>query len=170
MKLIAEVDGRSYALDVRREGARVEASVDGRRYELEARETEAGAFLLLAAGGRVYECRANGAGAVAGGTREVQIGDEVFQVKLIDPKRLRGARGAGAEASGRAQVTASMPGKVVRVLVEAGASVEAGDGLVVVEAMKMQNELKSPKSGTVVEVRAGAGATVNAGDVLVVVE
>ncbi|HEV2879768.1 MAG TPA: biotin/lipoyl-containing protein [Pyrinomonadaceae bacterium] len=170
MKLIAEVEGQSYALDVRREGARVEASVDGRRYELEARETEAGAFLLLAAGGRVYECRANRAAAGAGGTREVQIGDEVFQVKLIDPKRLRGARGAGAEASGRAQVTASMPGKVVRVLVEAGASVEAGDGLVVVEAMKMQNELKSPKSGTVVEVRAGAGATVNAGDVLVVVE
>ena len=168
MKLIAEVDGQSYALDVRREGARVEASVDGRRYELEARETEAGAFLLLAAGGRVYECRANQ--AAASGAREVQIGDEVFEVRLVDPKRLRGARGAGAEASGRAQVAASMPGKVVRVLVEVGAIVEAGDGLVVVEAMKMQNELKSPKAGTVVEVRAGAGATVNAGDVLVVIE
>jgi len=169
MKLIAEVDGRSYALDVRREGARVEASVDGRRYELEARETEAGAFLLLGAGGRVYECRADRM-ATPGGAREVQIGDEVFRVSLVDPKRLGGARGAGAEASGRAQVAASMPGKVVRVLVEAGARVEAGDGLVVVEAMKMQNELKSPKGGVVVEVRAGAGATVNAGDVLVVVE
>jgi biotin carboxyl carrier protein len=170
MKLTAEIDGHSYALDVRREGARVEATVDGRRYELEARETEAGAFLLLAAGGgRVYECRA-GRAAVPGGAREVQIGDEVFQVKLVDPRRLRGARGAGAEAGGRAQVMASMPGKVVRVLVEVGALVEAGDGLVVVEAMKMQNELKSPKGGAVVEVRAVAGATVNAGDVLVVVE
>jgi biotin carboxyl carrier protein len=169
MKLIAEIDGQSYALDMRREGGRVEATVEGRRYELEARETEAGAFLLLSAGGRVYECRANRATA-PGGASEVQIGDEVFQVKLVDPKRLRGGRGAGAEASGRAQVTASMPGKVVRVLVEEGASVEAGDGLVVVEAMKMQNELKSPKGGTVVEVRAEAGLTVNAGDVLVVVE
>jgi biotin carboxyl carrier protein len=169
MKLTAEVDGQRYALDVRREGARVEASVDGRRYELEARETEAGAFLLLAAGGRVYECRTDRLDA-AGGAREVQIGDEVFQVRLFDPKRLGGARGAGAEASGRAQVAASMPGKVVRVLVEAGAKVEAGDGLVVVEAMKMQNELKSPKGGVVVEVRAEAGATVNAGDVLIVVE
>ena len=169
MKLIAEIDGQSYALDVRREGTRVEASVDGRPYELEARETEAGAFLLLAAGGRVYECRADGA-AGATGAREVQIGDEVFQVRLVDPKRLRGARGGGAEASGRAQVVASMPGKVVRVLVEQGADVEAGAGLLVVEAMKMQNELKSPKSGVVVEVRAEAGATVNAGDVLVVVE
>ena len=63
-----------------------------------------------------------------------------------------------------------MPGKVVRVLVERGQEVEAGAGLVVVEAMKMQNELKSPKAGTVVELRAAPGATVNAGDVLVVIE
>ena len=173
MKLTAEVDGQTYELELRREGARVEATVEGRCYQLEARETEAGAFLLLSTGGRVYECRAARASSSAqgvGGVREVQIGDAVFQVKLVDPKRLRGARGAGAEASGRVQVVASMPGKVVRVLVEAGAQVAAGDGLVVVEAMKMQNELKSPKGGTVVEVRAEAGATVNAGDVLVVVE
>jgi len=168
MKLTAEIDGQSYALDLRREGARVEASVDGRRYELEASETEPGSFLLLA-DGRVYECRANHTGAQDTLT-EVQIGDEIFQVTLVDPKRLRGGRRAGAEASGRAQIKASMPGKVVRVLVETGALVEAGDALVVIEAMKMQNELKSPKSGTVVEVRAGTGATVNAGDVLVIVE
>lgn len=172
MKLTAEIDGQSYALDLRREGARVEATVDGRRYELEAHETEAGAFLLLAGGGRVYECRANRTGPQDTAT-EVHLGDEIFQVTLVDPKRLSGARGAGAgaEASGgRAQIKASMPGKVVRVLVEAGALVAAGDALVVVEAMKMQNELKSPKSGTIVEVRAGTGATVNAGDVLVIVE
>jgi biotin carboxyl carrier protein len=170
MKLTAEVEGQSYALDVEwREGARVEATIDGRRYELEAHETEADVFLLLA-DGRVYECRAGAPPQQQGGAREVHIGDEIFRVTLFDPKRLRGARGAGAEASGRAQVVASMPGKVVRVMVAEGASVEAGDGLVVVEAMKMQNELKSPKSGTVVELRAEAGATVNAGDVLVVVE
>jgi biotin carboxyl carrier protein len=67
-------------------------------------------------------------------------------------------------------VLAPMPGKVVRVLVEEGQEVEAGAGLVVVEAMKMQNELKSPKKGTVAELRARPGATVNAGDVLAVVE
>ncbi|MBC7929115.1 MAG: biotin/lipoyl-binding protein, partial [Rubrivivax sp.] len=71
---------------------------------------------------------------------------------------------------GRAQINAPMPGKVVRVLVEAGQAVEAGAGLVVVEAMKMQNELKSPKTGTVSEVRVEPGATVNAGDVLVIIE
>ncbi len=171
MKLTAEIDGQSYALDLQHEGARVEATVDGRRYELEVRETEAGLFLVLA-GGRVYECWANRDGTQQqGGTTEVHLGDELFQVTLIDPKRLSGARGAGAEASGgRAQIKASMPGKVVRVLVATGALVEAGDALVVVEAMKMQNELKSPKSGSVVEVRAETGATVDAGDVLVVVE
>jgi biotin carboxyl carrier protein len=171
MKLTAEVDGQNYALRLeRREGARIEAEIDGRRYELEARETEAGAFMLLV-DGRVYECRANRAGTEASGaTSEVHIGDKTFSVTLFDPKRLRGARGAGAEASGRAHVKASMPGKVVRVLVSVGAHVEAGGGLIVVEAMKMQNELKSPKSGTVTEVRAEAGMTVNAGDVLVIVE
>ncbi|HLL72048.1 MAG TPA: biotin/lipoyl-containing protein [Pyrinomonadaceae bacterium] len=171
MKLIAEIAGTKHDLEIRRDGARVWAEVDGRLYELEAHEPEAGVYLLMHGGG-VYECRVEGdAVTAARGRREVRVHDSAYEVTFIDPKRLRGARGAGAEAQGgRAQVVASMPGKVVRVLTEAGASVEAGDGLIVVEAMKMQNELKSPKTGTVVEVRAEPGATVNAGDVLVVVE
>jgi biotin carboxyl carrier protein len=100
----------------------------------------------------------------------VSVGGREYGVRMTDPKHLRGAGALGGEQGGRAQVKAPMPGKVVRVLVEAGQVVEAGQGLVVVEAMKMQNELKSPKSGTVSEVRAAAGSTVNAGDVLVVVE
>ena len=68
------------------------------------------------------------------------------------------------------QIVASMPGKVVRVLVEVGAKVEAGDGIVVVEAMKMQNEMKSPKAGLVTSLTATPGATVNAGDVLAEIE
>jgi biotin carboxyl carrier protein len=63
-----------------------------------------------------------------------------------------------------------MPGKVVRLLVAAGDTVEAGQGLLVVEAMKMQNELKSPKKGIVRQVLAREGAAVNAGDVLAIVE
>ena len=63
-----------------------------------------------------------------------------------------------------------MPGKVVRILVEAGATVEQGDGILVVEAMKMQNELRSPKSGVVKELRAKEGATVGAGDILATIE
>jgi len=170
MKLTAEVSGKSHALQLRREGGRVLAEVDGRAYELEARETEAGALLLLH-GGSVHECRAEAAGAPAGDTWRVESGGRTFEVTLVDPRGLRAGVGAGAGvAEGRAGVASSMPGKIVRVLVEPGALVEAGDALVVVEAMKMQNELKSPKAGTVVEVAARVGATVNAGEVLVVVE
>src|SRR5947209_6206246 len=148
MKLIAEHEGTEHALELRREGARVVATVDDRRYEIEAREPEPGAYLLQA-GGRVYECRV-GEMLADGGAIEVETGAQIFQIGLRDPKRLRRSAEASAQASGRAQVLAAMPGKVVRVVVEQGAQVEAGDALVVVEAMKMQNELKSPKAGTVV--------------------
>lgn len=168
MKLTAEIEGREHALELRREGARVSAEVDGRRYELEARETEPG-VVLLALGGRVYECRAEPAGG-RGEAWRVEVGGRRFDVALVDPRRLRGVAGGGAQASGRAAVSSSMPGKVVRVLVELGDEVAAGDALVVVEAMKMQNELKSPKAGAVVELHAREGATVNAGEVLAVVE
>ena len=68
------------------------------------------------------------------------------------------------------EILAPMPGKVVRVHTEAGANVEKGEGVVVVEAMKMQNEMKSPRTGVVVSVKVKAGDTVNAGDVLAVIE
>jgi biotin carboxyl carrier protein len=166
MKLNAEIDGEKVALELRREGGRVWAEVGGRRYELEARALGAGEYLLVHEG-RVYECRV---GARDEGAAEVTVGARAYEVRLADPKRLRGAGSAGAHDAGRAQIKAPMPGKVVRVLVEAGQAVEAGQGVVVVEAMKMQNELKSPKAGAVAELRAEAGATVNAGDVLAVIE
>ena len=168
MKLTADIDGEQHALELRREGAHVFAQVGGRAYELEARPTGGGSYLIVL-GGRVYECRVEDDGA-AGGAAKVWVGGRAFEVALFDPRSLRAAGAGGAQSQGRAVVAASIPGKIVRVLVEEGAAVEAGDGLVVVEAMKMQNELKSPKAGTVVELRARAGATVNAGDVLAVVE
>ena len=168
MKLFAEIGGEKSPLELRREGGRVFAEVGGRGYELEAREPERGVYLLFHEG-RVYECRVSGGASPAGAT-EVRVGERTYEVHLSDPKRLRGAAAAAGHGEGRAQVHAPMPGKVVRVLVEEGQEVEAGDGLVVVEAMKMQNELKSPKAGTVAELHAQPGATVNAGDVLVVVE
>jgi biotin carboxyl carrier protein len=168
MKLTAEIAGEEHALELRREGARVVASVGGRVYELEARETERGAYLFLL-DGRVYECRVENERA-ANEAANVHVGTREFEVALFDPRRLRAAGAGGAQSQGRAVVASAIPGKVVRVLVEEGAQVEAGASLVVVEAMKMQNELKSPKAGTVTEVRARAGATVNAGEVLAIIE
>ncbi|HST52187.1 MAG TPA: biotin/lipoyl-containing protein [Pyrinomonadaceae bacterium] len=170
MKLNAEIEGEKVALEVRREGGRVFAEVGGRRYELEARAVGSSEYLLIH-GGRVYECRVGAArGARSRGELSVSVGAFEYAVALADPKHLRGARTVAEHEGGRAQVTAQMPGKVVRVLVSKGQEVEAGAGIVVVEAMKMQNELKSPKSGTVVELRIEPGATVNAGEVLAVIE
>ena len=168
MKLTAEIENEKHTLDIKREEGRVIAEVDGRRYELAVREPEAGSYLLIN-DGHVYECRVERDGA-RHGLVSVHTRNHDYTIKLIDPKRLRAAQSAGAQTDGAAQVIAPMPGKVVRVLVEQGAAVEAGQGLVVVEAMKMQNEMKSPRAGKVVELQAQAGATVNAGDVLAVIE
>jgi biotin carboxyl carrier protein len=92
-----------------------------------------------------------------------------FTAEVIDPRAWSGGRRGNVEAEGRQQVVAPMPGKVVRILVKAGDPVEAGQGLLVVEAMKMQNEIRSPKRGTVERVLAKEGQPVNAGEVLCVV-
>ena len=112
--------------------------------------------------GRSYLVSRNRAG-------ELYVNGVSCTVDVFDPRALR-TRGKGSASQGRQSVTASMPGKVIQVLVSAGDMVEAGQGLVVVEAMKMQNEMKSPKAGRIVEVKTKKHAAVAAGDVLVVVE
>jgi biotin carboxyl carrier protein len=102
-------------------------------------------------------------------TFSVTLRGKSFGVTIIDPKRLRSGHISGTHDHGSAEIVSPMPGKIVRVLVEVGAQVEAGAGIVVVEAMKMQNEMKSPKAGVVVSINAEPGTTVNAGDVLAVI-
>jgi biotin carboxyl carrier protein len=104
-----------------------------------------------------------------GGQLQLQTGGLEFLAEVIDPRSWRGRRHGGAEVEGRQQIAAPMPGKVVRLLVRAGDVVEAGQGLLVVEAMKMQNEIRSPKSGTVERVLVAEGQAVNAGEALCVV-
>lgn len=166
MKILAEVEGQERALDIERDGERFIVELDGRRYALEASEPEAGVHLLIH-GGKVYECRVR---EEARGQFRVSLRSREYAITLRDPRRLRSASNSAGGAAGRASIAAPMPGKVVRVLVERGAQVEAGAGVVVVEAMKMQNEMKAPKAGTIVELNVREGETVNAGDVLAVVE
>lgn len=121
-----------------------------------------------------------------GGSRSIIINGHVYRVaigapgerivngrpvaiEVSDPRAFRARRGP-ADAHGRVEIAAQMPGKVVQLLVSAGDPVEAGQGLLVVEAMKMQNEMKSPQTGRVVEVRTKPGSAVAAGEVLMVVE
>jgi biotin carboxyl carrier protein len=111
--------------------------------------------------GRSYQAIVDG--------NSVSIDGRNFVVEVLDPRRWKRERNQQA-GEGRQNIIASMPGKVIRVLVSAGDEVEAGQGLIVVEAMKMQNEMKAARAGRVVSVAAVAGATVNAGEILAAIE
>jgi biotin carboxyl carrier protein len=100
------------------------------------------------------------------GRIKLQSGPHEFTAEIRDPRAWQGRRHGALEAEGRQQIVAPMPGKVVRLLVNAGDRVEAGQGLVVVEAMKMQNEIRSPKKGKVERLHVREGQAVNAGEVL----
>jgi len=151
------VDGRSGKITI--EGSRLRY-VREEGVEIDSEFSLDGTSVLL--NGRVYRVS-------RGPGQEVWVNGRRLSMEVFDPRDLRGGKGAGSN-QGRQEIAASMPGKVIRVLVAAGDAVEEGQGLVVVEAMKMQNEMKSPKSGRVAEVRTRADATVGAGEVLVVVE
>jgi biotin carboxyl carrier protein len=141
-------------------------SLDGRLLDADVAEVAPHTFSILLRGG-VHEVRV---APGPNGTLQIQDGLYAFTAEVIDRRAWRGSRHGGVEAEGRQQVAAPMPGKIVRVLVKAGEKVEAGQGLVVVEAMKMQNEIRSPKSGVVERVFASEAQPVNAGDVLMWVD
>jgi biotin carboxyl carrier protein len=111
--------------------------------------------------GRAYEARIEEAPEAL----VVIVDGRRFEMAVRDPRRFT-RKTAGAGAGGVHTVAAPMPGKVVRLLAQAGDDVEAGQGLLVVEAMKMQNELKAPRAGRVLSMTAAEGATVSAGDAL----
>jgi biotin carboxyl carrier protein len=168
MKLNALIADYQTDVQIWDDGTRVAAEIDGRRYEIEIHESRPDGYLLISQG-QVFNCRVEGR-PESGREIEVIVGTQTYTVKLTDPRRLRNATPASAHGDEAARIVTSMPGKVVRVLVEVGARVAAGDGIIVVEAMKMQNEMKSPKAGTVVALNVQTGATVNGGDVLAVIE
>ena len=127
-------------------------------------EVEPGVYSVLL-GNRSYEAKITPSGS----EWAVDVDGHHFVIDALDPRSERRAV-AGATASGPSKLPAPMPGKVVRLLVEVGAMVAYGQPLVVVEAMKMQNELKAPRPGRVISILTSAGATVASGEILVVME
>ena len=164
MKLNAELNNEKHVIEIKRDGDKVFARVDEREYELEASEVETNVYLLKN-DNQIYEVLISGNQPLT-----AKIKGNEFEINLSDPKKLRSVGEDAALADGIAEIKTAMPGKLVRILVEAGASITAGEAVLVVEAMKMQNEMKSPKDGVVKEIRFEEGATVNAGDVLAVIE
>jgi biotin carboxyl carrier protein len=158
------IEGRSYRLELDRTEGRWSCRLDGRIIEVDAVLARTD-VLSLRLGNRAYEVKCErGAGEL-----HLWVGSARLAVEVRDPRSLRG-RSRVLDDHGPRKLLAPMPGKIVRVLVSQGAQVEAGTGVLVVEAMKMQNELKSPKKGTIQKILVSEGSAVNAGDVLAIVE
>lgn len=136
-----QVSSKSYSVRLlSRSGDRYTLEIDGRIED----------FLLLPDGDKVL----------------VNHGDQVWPFE-ITPSQKASSKGAkGVEVTGHSISSAQMPGRVVKVLKQAGDQVEPGEGIVIVEAMKMQNEIVSPKAGTVVRCDLTEGESVNTGDLL----
>lgn len=166
MKYEVLVDGLSHLIDIERVEKGYQATVDAEAFSLDVAMT-ARDVLSIIHNGRHYEAKREYS---LMGEMHVIVGSERFDVEVRDPRSLRSRRAAAGQESGPAKITAPMPGKVVRVLASVGDEVEAGQGVIVVEAMKMQNEIKSPKKGKVTKIAATESSLVNAGDLLAMIE
>ena len=149
-------------VELERDADRWKITLDGQTVDADAVEIAPNALSLLLEG-QSYEVRIMQS---PDGLLKLQTGLQEFSAEVADPRAWRGRKHGALEAEGRQPVVAPMPGKVVRLLVQAGDKVEAGQGLLVVEAMKMQNEIRSPKSGIVERLQVKEGQPVNAGEVL----
>jgi biotin carboxyl carrier protein len=180
-----EVGGKNRTVEVRRTSGGIQALVDGREFPVNAARAGNAWSLLLGpaeAGhrdanvvsgfsrtGRSYEVSILERGP---GDLLVYVNGQAVPVSVAGHRR-GGRAGRGGDAEGKQgpqRVVAPMPGRIVKVLVKPGDAVAARQGLVIVEAMKMENELRSPKAGTVAEVRVSEGTSVEANAVLVVVD
>jgi biotin carboxyl carrier protein len=158
--------GKTRVVELTRQNDAWRISLDGNTLDANAVEVAPNIFSVLLSGDS-HQIRI---APRPDGTLTLHTGLAEYHAEVSDPRSWRGRRQGAVEAEGRQQITAPMPGKVVRLLVKQGDSVEAGQGLLVVEAMKMQNEIRSPKSGKIEKLFAQEGQPVNAGEVLLWVE
>lgn len=163
MKLDIEIGGQTRS--VHYQPGETTITIDGEVIEAHAQVLRPGVLSLLIEG-RAWRI------LLEEGVEEsaVHFAGKRVAYRMEDPRSLKARRGRTGSADGPKMIRASMPGRVVRILAERGEEVEAHQGVVIIEAMKMQNELKSPKTGRVSDLRVSAGDTVAAGDVLAVIE
>jgi len=166
MRYTAVVDGEERVVEVTPGGSGYRVAVGDEVLDVDAVHLEGDALSLIV-GARSYSCDIEPG---KDGRLTVLVNDHLHSLEILDERKLRMRRASGKfSLEGPQRVDAPMPGKVVRVLVKPGDEVQEGQGLVVVEAMKMENELKSPKAGKVIELHAVEGAAVESGAKLVVV-
>jgi biotin carboxyl carrier protein len=160
------VAGETRVVELSRVDDKWKISLDGKELEADVVEVAPHTFSVLV-NGESHQIRV---APRADGTLTLHTGLAEYPAEVSDPRIWRGRRHGAQEAEGRQQITAPMPGKIVRLLVSEGDQVQAGQGLLVVEAMKMQNEIRSPKNGKVEKLLAKENQAVNAGDILAWVE
>ncbi len=158
------IEGKNYRLELNHPEGRWECRLDGRAIEIDAILARRDVLSIIIAG-KAYEIKRERTVT----DMHLWVGSVRYAAQVRDPRSLR-SRASADDGKGPRKLIAPMPGKVVRVLVKENAEVDAGQGLLVLEAMKMQNEIKSPKKGVVRKMVATEGASVSAGDVLAVVE
>jgi biotin carboxyl carrier protein len=159
------VDGERYRLELNRTDAGWQCRLNGLELNLNAVLVQPNLLSVLI-DGKAYEVHRDYAGTGS----HLYVGARRYAAELYDARSFLGRKQGARLESGARKVIAPMPGKVVRILASEKTEVQAGQGIVVVEAMKMQNEIKSPKNGTLQKLAVGEGAAVNAGDVLAIVE
>jgi biotin carboxyl carrier protein len=167
MAFIAKLGKQSHSVDIEEIGKSVyRVSVDGNEFLVDGKKTGRTNYSLIV-DNRSFEIEVDN----TEDEYRVLVDGRTYHVNLIDERRvLTGGAAAGSQLHGRQNVSVPMPGKVIAVLVSAGDKVEKGQGLVIVEAMKMENEVHSPIAGEIREIKVNPGDTVEGGAVLVVVE
>jgi biotin carboxyl carrier protein len=166
VKLELEIEGKIMEAEFSSTNGRARLSHEGKVYQAAVSEPEPGIFVIIF-NDRVYRCALE---RLPDGGMEVDVGGRRIAVAARDKKNLRGKPGATVGSGGRVTLSAPMPGKVVRILLDVGDEVAAHQGVLIVEAMKMQNEVQSPKAGKLVDICVSEGQTVEGGEKLAVIE
>jgi biotin carboxyl carrier protein len=165
MKYIVTLEGQEYMVEVLDEK---HVSLDGQVYAIDFQSVQDQPVYSLLMEGISYEAYVS----EDDGNWEVMLRGDLYTARVEDEreKRLKAAAGAGVASTEEFHLKAPMPGLIVNVPVEEGQEIAKGDVLVILESMKMQNELRSPKDGRVVRIRVGAGDSVEQKETLLSVE
>jgi biotin carboxyl carrier protein len=167
MAFIAKLGEQSYTVEIEETGKSVyRISVDGNEFLVDGKKTGRTNYSLIV-DNRSFEIEVDN----SEDEYRVLVDGRSYRIDLVDERRMRvGGGQSGLQLQGRQKVSVPMPGKVIAILVAAGDAVEKGQGLAIVEAMKMENEVHSPIAGEVMEIKVKAGDTVEGGAVLMIVE
>jgi biotin carboxyl carrier protein len=165
MNYEVRIDDKLFYLELYHSEGQWNCKLNGTAFNIDAVLTRANVLSILL-DAKAYEIKRE----ITANDLHLWVGSSRYAAEVRDLRSLRHRKDGTVGNKGPQKLTAAMPGKVVRVLLQEGSQVEAGQGILVVEAMKMQNEIKSPKAGRIQKIMVAIGDAVNAGDIVAIVE